>query len=74
MRAMPQLESLTLRGTVSDAALKQLAVLKRLRCLDLRYADGYTDRGLTFLLDSLPNLETIKFSIRHEPSGGQGRK
>ena len=66
IKGLPELEHLSLRGTVSDAGLKNLAALGKLQSLDLRQVQGFSDGGLASLMESLPNLRQVKFSIRPE--------
>jgi len=61
--SLSKLQELSLRGKVTDATLKHLAVLKKLRRLDLTGSTGYTDEGLTALVNALPELMEVKWSI-----------
>jgi RHS repeat-associated protein len=61
MRSLNGLEEVTLDAAVRDNELMHLAPLKNLRVLDLADSDGFTDEGLTQLVNSLPRLQMLKF-------------
>jgi len=58
---------------VTDAGLRSLTSLKRLRRLDLRGAQGYTDEALADVMTGLPNLERVTFTFRQQPGRGTKR-
>jgi Leucine-rich repeat (LRR) protein len=65
--ALEDLEELSILGaTLSDGGLKSLAGLKKLRRLDLMGSYGYTDEGLSALMQSLPRLDVVKRSYRKQ--------
>jgi len=69
LRGMEKLEELTIGETkLTDAGLKKLVGLKKLRSLDLRYASGYSDEGLGFLMRESKSLQVISRS--YEPEEG----
>jgi hypothetical protein len=58
------LEELSLeRGMLTDEGLKNLAVLKHLRHLDLGWTHGYTVERVKHLVKGLPHLESVGFSL-----------
>jgi Leucine-rich repeat (LRR) protein len=63
MAALTQLEELSLRGHLTDNALKSLAALKKLHRLDLTGTEGYTDTALASLVGVLPALAELRFTI-----------
>jgi hypothetical protein len=71
LESLSKLEELCLQGTVTDVALNKLATVKKLRRLDLTSAEGYTDAGLATLMRTLPELETLKFTIKKNLRSGQ---
>jgi hypothetical protein len=52
--------SFVVRKTATDEGLKNLASLKRLRCLDLGDIGGYSDDALASLVSALPTLQVLK--------------
>jgi len=60
--SLSELKELSLTGTMTDAALKNLAALKKLRRLDLSGSQGFTDAGLAELVKALPELKTLVWS------------
>ncbi len=66
VNTLSELEELSLRGTLTDKGLGNLANLKKLRSLDLRWCDGFTDDGLASLMSSLPGLQVVKRTYERE--------
>ncbi len=64
--ALSELKEMTLRGTVTDGGLKNLAGLKKLTLLDLSGCDGFSDVGLAELVKSLPELKTVFWAWHRE--------
>ena len=64
--ALSELTEMTLIGTVTDAELKNLAGLKKLKQLDLSNCQGFSDVGLAELVKSLPELKTVVWAWRRE--------
>lgn len=56
------MREVTLKGSVTDEALKALAQLRGLRRLDVGSCHGYTDGGLAVLVNALPELKTVVWS------------
>jgi hypothetical protein len=75
VKDLTELEEFTLsceyRIKVSDEGLKNMESLKKLRVLDLTDCHGYTDAGLARLMDSLPNLQTLRISYQSEPKNNK---
>jgi Leucine-rich repeat (LRR) protein len=63
---LSELKEITLRGTVTDAELKNLAGLKNLKQLDLSNCQGFSDVGLAELVKSLPGLKTVVWAWHRE--------
>jgi hypothetical protein len=68
------LEELGIHCVISDAGLHALKALKKLKSLDLTKCSGYTDRGLATLVESLPGLQIIRFSMNQAPMGDQRKR
>jgi Leucine-rich repeat (LRR) protein len=64
--ALSELKELTLGGKVTDAELKNLAGLRKLKQLDLRNCQGFSDVGLAELVKSLPELTTVVWAWHRE--------
>ena len=64
--ALSELKEMKLIGTVTDAELKNLAGLKKLKQLDLSRCHGFSDVGLAELVKSLPELKTVVWAWRRE--------
>jgi Leucine-rich repeat (LRR) protein len=62
MKALPELEELSLSASLTDSQLGALADLAKLRRLDLSRADGYTAGGLADLMNAMPNLRELTFT------------
>ena len=78
MNALSELEELSLsfvlRMNLTDAGLRDIATLEKLRTLDSGSVEGYTDEGLAFLMGALPNLRVLRFSVRPASIPNQGKK
>lgn len=63
---LKNLKRLTLWGSdLSDEGLMKLAALKKLQALDLSSTPGYTDKGLSALMQALPDLKEVTRVYRH---------
>ncbi len=61
LAALKNLEEIEIQGNVTDEGLSHLALLPKLRILDLRHTNGFTDSGLAHVMNmSLSLNEVIK--------------
>jgi Leucine-rich repeat (LRR) protein len=65
--SLQKLQELSLSGKLTDDGLNSLRGIKGLRSLDITGCHGFSDRSLAALVNALPTLKEIKWSL-----GGPG--